>query len=1147
MRVRTPSAIGLLCPKKISLFVLAFFCLLQGKSQSYCAASGPDCGVADNTWIESIQLFSGFYKPATGCGTTSPGYSNFVTDTIKIINGDALMMAEGGAPFPDDLAEAYIDWNADGDFDDLDETVVLATSGLGLFAGTITIPAGISDGFVTRLRIRDYWSEDVGVGPCGTTNHGEVEDYMVQVGESSSPSSAYCNSIGLCTAGAIIENVSVIGDFGSYINNSTGCNKYSDFTKQRFTVSAGNTYSLSVTIPDVTVNTSVNVFVDWNEDYIFDYATELYPAEIDFVSGNVIATISPVGDFAGGFKRLRVVTGDVGFSGGTGGVETSPYPCDTVGGETEDYTVLYVEPLDTVPNCVDLTQVTPANGKLDVCQGTTIRWNTVVNAASYKFSLWQGNTAIETNKILTNNFYRSAGLLVNSANYRWLVIPVTAGGKEGMACDTLSFTVSGTQDPKASILPAFENSVCVGTTLQLNGSPSLGTTPYKHSWNGTRNSLLSDTAIVNPVFTATMPLGRNYYEYSVWDTRGCMALDSVYITINDAPVAGTTVALTNDFCPGKQTELKITGSTGTISWESASLAAGPFTTVALTVSPTDPTVFTTPELDVTTNFRAVLTIGSCVVYGNVVEVRVQPSLERPKIAAAPAGICQGQSMVLSVSNYTSDISWNDEDASQTRELTVTRAGGYVATVNINGCKASSLVKSVALYSNPAKPEIILNGTNPTCVGGVVNLVSSISGNNTWSTGASGLDKITIAWSGDYTVTQTNANGCTTTSDVYTMVFNPKPSVPVISALTNAPYCDGQTVQLKSSSPEGNVWNNGSVTDKIAVTESGTHSVVVTNTYGCSAKSSSFQITFSTTPPVPSITTSAVAPYCDGETLILYSSSSDNNRWSNGSTQNNIPVTSTASFVVSVVLPSGCSSTSSPLLVEFRPTPLKPSLSQEPAGPMCAGIPVTLTSDLNGGNKWSTGSNENSITITNSGTYTVSNVNGFGCESELVSLEANFEAIPAQPELIQEVDTLKVIDVTAASYQWFNIDGLIDGATDNKISPTKSGYYFVVAYSAGGCASKPSNAKWFSGTGIADNSQDSKKIQLYPNPNNGSFKVDVPVGFSGDYTVEDITGKKVGFGKISDGSNAINLSLAKGTYLLRVVDNSQQFWNRLIVE
>ena len=123
-------------------------------------------------------------------------------------------------------------------------------------------------------------------------------------------------------------------------------------------------------------------------------------------------------------------------------------------------------------------------------------------------------------------------------------------------------------------------------------------------------------------------------------------------------------------------------------------------------------------------------------------------------------------------------------------LTVTNAAGCTGTATTN----------VVVNANP-----IANATNtgPYCEGATIQL-NSVGGSATddW-TGPLGYNQpnaqnptilnSTVAMSGDYTVTATNAAGCTATATTNVVVN----ANPMANATNTGPYCEGATIQLNS--------------------------------------------------------------------------------------------------------------------------------------------------------------------------------------------------------------------------------------------------------------------------------------------------------------------------------------------------------------
>ena len=156
----------------LTLISVCFFTIpVQGQ---YCSASG-GC----DEYIYGVSLGS-----INTWGTACSNYANYTSMSTIMELGTgypiSIVTAVGVTPYSGytgDQCGIWVDWNQDGDFYDLDETVYTA-SGLGLFTTTITPPMHAISGD-TRIRIRLTYIGTL--SPCGDTTYGEVEDYTVTI------------------------------------------------------------------------------------------------------------------------------------------------------------------------------------------------------------------------------------------------------------------------------------------------------------------------------------------------------------------------------------------------------------------------------------------------------------------------------------------------------------------------------------------------------------------------------------------------------------------------------------------------------------------------------------------------------------------------------------------------------------------------------------------------------------------------------------------------------------------------------------------------------------------------------------------------------------------------------------------------------
>jgi hypothetical protein len=114
--------------------------------------------------------------------------------------------------------------------------------------------------------------------------------------------------------------------------------------------------------------------------------------------------------------------------------------------------------------------------------------------------------------------------------------------------------------------------ICTGTTLNLDGAVTGGTTPYAYFWTKSVGSYTSNIEDPNVTATATTTNG-GVYNLLVQDANNCYSSDTATIAIDQAPVADTGSSFTT-ICESNTTAISLGGA-----------IAGGATTGTWTVSP----------------------------------------------------------------------------------------------------------------------------------------------------------------------------------------------------------------------------------------------------------------------------------------------------------------------------------------------------------------------------------------------------------------------------------------------------------------------------------------------------------------------------------------------------------------------------------
>lgn len=222
------------------------------------------------------------------------------------------------------------------------------------------------------------------------------------------------------------------------------------------------------------------------------------------------------------------------------------------------------------------------------------------------------------------------------------------------------------------------------------------------------------------------------------------------------------------------------------------------------------------------------------------------------VASGTAAICQGSSTPLSGSGGVS-CSWSpgtglDHPASCTPNASPVSTMIYTLTVtDANNC-VSTNNPTVIVTVNPLPAATITAGGPTTfCTGGSVTLTANAASSYRWSTSAS-TQSIVVSASGSYSVTVTDANGCSATSAPTTVTVNPLPDSTITAPATVCPGSTGNTASVPDTGAGATYsWKitNGTITSgagtrsvhfTVGTTGVTTLHITVTNGYGCTSKS-----------------------------------------------------------------------------------------------------------------------------------------------------------------------------------------------------------------------------------------------------------------------------------------------------------------------
>ena len=300
-----------------------------------------------------------------------------------------------------------------------------------------------------------------------------------------------------------------------------------------------------------------------------------------------------------------------------------------------------------------------------------------------------------------------------------------------------------------------------------------------------------------------------------------------------------------------------------------------------------------------------------------------------------------------------------------------------------------------------------------------------------------------ATAGTYTyyVSQKNAGGDESPRVAITVVVNAAPATPSISANGPLTFCEGSGVTLSAPTEASYSWSTGASTQSIIVTTSGNYSVTVTNANNCSASSTA------TTVSVQQNATpffSQVSPICSGASLTALPTSSLNNVTGTWTPALDNTQTTTYTFTPS----TGQCATAATLTITVNANPTA-VINYSGALNFCQGGSIDLTSSATTGNVWSNGASTQTITVNNSGTFSVTVTNANGCSDVSDPITVNVTSSPTPTVSASSLQactgqTVTLTSTTADTYLWST------GETTQSITVNATGTFTVTTTNTDAC-------------------------------------------------------------------------------------------------
>lgn len=474
---------------------------------------------------------------------------------------------------------------------------------------------------------------------------------------------------------------------------------------------------------------------------------------------------------------------------------------------------------NVVVNALPTAAITSANSATSFCTGSSLTLSAPTGMTGYQWKL-NGTTISGA----TSASYSAA------AAGSYTVLITNASG-----CTSLSagFTVTENALPTAAVSALSSTTFCQGDSVVLSAPAG-----YTYLWsNGaTTQSITASTA--------------GTYSVVVTNASGCsVTSSSVTVTVNYIPTMSVTNTGALSFCTGGSTTLTAAGGFASYLWSNGATTQSIIVNAAGTYSVTG------------------YTAAGCTSQSSATSVVVSALPVASVSASGSTTFCLGDSVVLSApAGYT--YLWST--GATTQSITITSSGSYQVTVtNANGCSTTSASTAVQV-STISTPSLSANGATNFCQGGSVVLSAPSGYSYLWSNGSTG-SSITVTTAGAYTVTVTNAVGCSATSASVAVTIDPLPSV-TATAQGATTFCPGDSVMLMANPGLSNyTWSNGQSGPSIWVYQAGTYTVEAENANGCVGQSNGIQVTVSPVPATPTV-------YYSNNANLLISSAPTGNQW-----------------------------------------------------------------------------------------------------------------------------------------------------------------------------------------------------------------------------------------------------------------------------
>jgi hypothetical protein len=335
---------------------------------------------------------------------------------------------------------------------------------------------------------------------------------------------------------------------------------------------------------------------------------------------------------------------------------------------------------------------------------------------------------------------------------------------------------------------------------------------------------------------------------------------------------------------------------------------------------------------------------------------------------------------------------------------------------------------------------------------------------------------------------------------------------IVMTGNDSTICAFSPIEINSTGVNSSIWNSGNIDGDIVVLDSGNYQFIVTGYSGYNNFCVSSDTLNVLVHPNPQVEAGQDISICEGETVTLNATGVSNINWSNGVSNNTsfIPLSS-QEIIVTGIDGNNCSN-SDTLNIIVNPNP------QVDAGQdvsVCEGDSVILQGAGAQTLQWSNGVIDGIDFVPNqTETFVLNGIDINGCtDSDSITVS-----------IYPHLDTT-ITESSIGNFTW----------SANGQTYSESGVYTAIIQNQFGCDSTITLNLTIS-TGSLSQISNQAEINIYPNPNNGTFEIIIgDVYLNSSYEIYSSDGKELSNGFITQQKEKIILpaTFVNGVYMIRI--------------